>query len=1483
MPDSQSQLLSSLQAQFQTLDPQLPMALFPLRLQLRFATPRMVAGLGRRDDMQEDLSGAPPSELWVRIYPDEIFLHTHEAKLNEEEYEAAQDYWAALWQSVQSGEGSEARRRLQQGAWQLLAEEYGPVRARWIVRQTAPSLLDSDGFPTAAPQLPNLELTADAWNEAPRTYLLPDRFVARLEQNGTVREHAGQLIQKTDEALILGIDPDKDDTFGDTARGLNLPEEMSWLTDFPKAVEIGMGMRIPLSETERTGFDRMYVFGWFSELSPAASVQRLQGLFDNHRYKPGGMDFVAPGTPTNNTREYAADRGPDDRTAEESYDLAEIADGDDPLRLARALGLPSDTFSGLDHSQFSTVAAGLHIHSLLFEASLGQALQVWQSSLSAQDRAQLLDYMKHWVSGRGLLPSLRIDNQPYAFLPALPFSLLKSQPELLQDPFLRGLWRNILSPLDDWFAQQVDSLPHLSRDLTAAQVQPTFLKLLELHPTSVAYRQRFALSPGFFDLEAEKLPDAIKPFAEKQRNAARLAEVQAELNALGFPVPQALDQLYFDQGVQPIAERDESDGPQDEEASDLDVLLGIEGDAIPPLGNTDQNYLQWLSTASVTDIRQENLPGGERPYAVLYQLLRHRLLQSGGDAAVREGINWAASLPVAELRRLLQEHLDCCTYRLDAWMGGLAGKRLAELRASRAEGIHIGAWGYLENVRPKDGLPQRGEYIPAPSLRHATTAAILRSGFQANQSSSAGAFAVNLSSTRVKEALYLMEGVRQGQDLAALLGYHLERGMREYRNAQGIPILTSLIYDLRQRYTFKVAPLVQPGQSAPTELEEDTAQHVINALDLLKDRANWAASLPSPPTAAQLAAMQPLLDKLDEDLDSVKDVLVAEGVYQLVDGQVDRAKAALDALTEGDQLIRPEIAEIPRSSLPLSFRMGVLLPDRPLPTTGGAPLSPRALVGAKLNRWLLDKLPDLSLVRVRVRWAVGEGPSGEPDYEHVDLPLRNLFIEPIDLAYMMHLQRENPDASELRYRIERLVRQQHNLPLTQRIEILERDRTGFGQRDFTLFELEPLAAGLGKLLLETRAIGPADFLQANEAAVGETGQFWAPGFQLRQLRNVALQMEGNQDSLASRIATAKGRLASGAEISEEEMERDMHRLREAMFFYAGLGWVHAVPAPVDALNRLVLEQECRRAQQLLEEAAGKLAEARELLSPGSPSKLSELLASPVSGDAQQDLDRLEKLVGLLFGRFYKVHPDFRLPNTEAIGQALQSPELQALKPDFALERWLQSLAPVRPHIDLYQRGALLSDLFGRSRDVRGLDVVQLPIRDGQTGPWVGQAYGDFVPHGDTLSLALELQSDFDLGHATFSGLLIDEWQELVPDPTANAGIALQYDQPDSEAPNAVLLALTPAAGMAWDWEHLVQAVADTMLLAKKRAVDPDLLKASFWDQLLPGLLGPIPTGEETGDGLNFGSLPGQRRIIPREELDLTDLGLGDVDLGNVED
>ncbi len=87
----------------------------------------------------------------------------------------------------------------------------------------------------------------------------------------------------------------------------------------------------------------------------------------------------------------------------------------------------------------------------------------------------------------------------------------------------------------------------------------------------------------------------------------------------------------------------------------------------------------------------------------------------------------------------------------------------------------------MPDVVPADGDPVAVDpdsegYIHAARLEHARTAAVLRGGFLARLREGAEApLAVDLSSDRVADAMALLDGVRNGASLGALLGERLER------------------------------------------------------------------------------------------------------------------------------------------------------------------------------------------------------------------------------------------------------------------------------------------------------------------------------------------------------------------------------------------------------------------------------------------------------------------------------------------------------------------------------------------------------------------------------------------------------------------------------------------------------------------------------------------------------------------------------------
>jgi hypothetical protein len=79
-----------------------------------------------------------------------------------------------------------------------------------------------------------------------------------------------------------------------------------------------------------------------------------------------------------------------------------------------------------------------------------------------------------------------------------------------------------------------------------------------------------------------------------------------------------------------------------------------------------------------------------------------------------------------------------------------------------------------------------------------------------------------------------------------------------------------------------------------------------------------------------------------------------------------------------------------------------------------------------------------------------------------------------------------------------------------------------------------------------------------------------------------------------------------------------------------------------------------------------------------------------------------------------------------------------------------------------------------------------------------------------------------------AGLLLDQWDEVIPADKVTTGISFHYDGPGSQAPQCMLLAVPSQRGAQhkfWTENELVEIVKDTMDLSKVRAVDPDAMGA----------------------------------------------------------
>lgn len=477
-------------------------------------------------------------------------------------------------------------------------------------------------------------------------------------------------------------------------------------------------------------------------------------------------------------------------------------------------------------------------------------------------------------------------------------------------------------------------------------------------------------------------------------------------------------------------------------------------------------------------------------------------------------------LPTARLERVFAEHIDCCGYRLDAWKTGLLTQELERLSQTETDtaprGLFLGAFGWVEQLRPdrskvltpaelpdelsrpvsrRDQAPLMRDagsagLIHAPSLNHATTAAVLRNGYIAND----GRLAVNLSSRRVRLALGVLEGMRNGQSLGALLGYQLERHLHDH----GPLTVRALVYPLRRAF-----PLVA-DQIASTQTENGEARETIAAMNVVDGRKliehveraqNFTypfdvTTLPAG-DAAQEGAITAALAHIRDINDAVADLILAEGVHQAVLGNYERSAGTLDAFAKGNYPPEPEVIRTPRTGIGLTHRAAIhLAPNPPAPVH---PPTPLAAGDPSVEAWLADRLPPPADVGCNVSFT--DRTTGTETIRFITQ--EQLGLRASDLLYRGEVRGE----AALVDLDERILAYLHDTFGARHDHQIRIRHTEHVDGRVTWFELQALLRSLRSLVIASRPLRPGDLMLTGEATSAVQANVSLPKARIQDLRD----------------------------------------------------------------------------------------------------------------------------------------------------------------------------------------------------------------------------------------------------------------------------------------------------------------------------------------------------------------------------------------------
>jgi len=264
-----------------------------------------------------------------------------------------------------------------------------------------------------------------------------------------------------------------------------------------------------------------------------------------------------------------------------------------------------------------------------------------------------------------------------------------------------------------------------------------------------------------------------------------------------------------------------------------------------------------------------------------------------------------------------------------------------------------------------------------------------------------------------------------------------------------------------------------------------------------------------------------------------------------------------------------------------------------------------------------------------------------------------------------------------------------------------------------------------------------------------------------------------------------------------------------------------------------------RAVLLAQDLAANLANQQKTVNVRRDGAQAQIAAYNAAGSPATQVQVLQSAGQALFGDDLGIVPEFGLSAAQAdewanavapaATTALQSYLINTLNIDFPVDEWLHGAARVRPMLHAFEAATMLAGALGQPEPV--LLPAQFPFVAG--APWLAMQFPpDYVLDSDRLLYTAQYMTPFDKS-ARQCGLLLDEWSEMIPATTRTTGITFNFNRPDNEPPQSILLVTPAAASGSWQWDDLVGALNETLDLAKKRSVEPTQLDATPYTALVP--------------------------------------------------
>lgn len=770
-----------------------------------------------------------------------------------------------------------------------------------------------------------------------------------------------------------------------------------------------------------------------------------------------------------------------------------------------------------------------------------------------------------------------------------------------------------------------------------------------------------------------------------------------------------------------------------------------------------------------------------------------------------EAMQALAAVPLDERRVAVASAIDVASHRADAWATGIASAR--HRRLASGEGITIGAFGYVEDIRLGAAGAEPGGWLHAPSPSHAVAEGILASAHRSRIGAKADAepFAIDLSSRRGRELRRVLEGVRRGQPIGALLGYQIERGLTgsaarfQLTLRQLAPMNTDQLdndaasadrtarmaaadvtdgVELLRR--FPVAGLDGPAPALRTALDTPPVNAYV-------EPGTWEAV-----TDAEWGAVRAALRAASDTLDAVSDALVSESVLQYVSGNAARASAAMDAAGSG-AAVDPELAVlgVRQAGRVLTHNAYAVVADG---AAGWSGIRPRALAEPRLEAWAARRLGDPATV---VLGDAGAGLATLADAGFAALDL--VFADDLDAL-----------VRELRVALPGLG------------EIAHEPDAAWPAGSRTLVDVTTLAGSLRAIAAGATALTPDRLVPA-----GKDPQHAI------DLADLDARCEALRAALDAAVQQGAATIAAIDPVQRTIDEAGVAAVAAAVAPLAAFG-IPLTPDPALPVDAGWAVSAWHTAAARLEAATALQGDLRSPRPPGE-----ELTVDQV-------VQRAGEIVASLLGDGFPILPVLRriAGTPDDFAGAVHEPRFTA-PPAARLSAFVRDHATVRTGMAKLAEAQLLGRALGTPVALRAVQLTHTDAAgtpDPGTDHWLAGELPDDRPWPSepAIHVVLELVGTLGQSSDAVAGILFDNWAETLPfQPDARAfderavdtpvraarattGLAIHANQASARAPQVILSAVS-ADGSRWTTASVVQAVRSAVALSKARLVTYETL------------------------------------------------------------